>query len=175
MTETLSIEDAKHLLRLCKSGRLFDVQNWINDGKSLAVPANVRAAPLEVALDTGFHSLVELLLRRETNQDLKNQALRKSVSLKRLDFIELLVANGAEIKSVEFSSVLEVWEPTIIRYFLDHGADVISGAPFTFAFGEKIRTAINPWREYKQNHPEFAPELQEQIDPALRHFCYEGN
>ena len=81
MTETLSIEDAKHLLRLCKSGRLFDVQNWIDGGKSLAVPANVRGAPLEVALDTGFHSLVELLLRSESNQDLKNRALRRSVSL----------------------------------------------------------------------------------------------
>jgi len=175
MTETLSIEDSKHLLRLCKAGRLFDLQRWIDDGNSLVVPANVRATPLEVALDTGFHSLIELLLRKETNQDLKNRALRKAVSLKRLDFIELLVSNGAEITSVEFRSVLEVWEPTIIRYFLDHGADVISGSPFTFAFGEKIRTAINPWREYKQNHPEFAPELQEQIDRALRHFCYEGN
>src|SRR5688572_11622652 len=114
MTETLSIEDSKHLLRLCKTGRLFDVQTWIDDGNSLVVPADVRATPLEVALDTGFHSLIELLLRSETNQDLKNRALRKAISLKRLDFIELLVSNGAEIKSVEFISVLEVWEPTII-------------------------------------------------------------
>jgi Mor family transcriptional regulator len=175
VSETLSLTDAKHLLRLCKLGKLFEVQDWIASGNSLCVPADLRTTPLDVALDTGFHSLVELLVRNEASQDLKNQALRHSVSLKRRDFIELLVSSGADTSSVPFIAVLRVWEPTIIRYFLDHGADFINDSPFAVAFGERIRTALGPWRECREKYPDLAPQLQEQADRALRHFCWKGD
>ena len=175
MSNTLSTSEAKQLLRLCKMGRIFDIQNWIDTGNCISVPADVKTTPLEVALDTGFHSLVELLVSNEVNQDLKNRALRRAVSLKRLDLIELLVSHGADIRSFPFIDVLEIWEPTIIRYFLEQGADFITDSPFAIAFGEKIRTAIGPWRECKEKYPDAVPQLQEQADRALRHFCSEGN
>ncbi len=167
----LSTTEAKDLLRLCKHGRLFDVQNWIASGKSLCVPSDLRTTPLKIALDTGFHSLVELLVRNEPNQELKNRELRHAVSQHRLDFVELLVSHGADPSSVLFIEVLRNWEPTIIRFFLDHCSDFIEGSPFAVAFGEKIRTAIGPWRECREKHPEVASQLQEQADQALRHFC----
>ena len=43
------------------------------------------------------------------------------------------------------------------------------------AFREKIRTALRPWRECKEKYPDLAPQLQEQADRALRHFCFEGD
>ncbi len=78
MTKILSTTEAKELLRLCKTGRLFEIQNWIASGKSICVPADSRTTPLEVALDTGFHSLVELLVRNERSQELKNDGLQGS-------------------------------------------------------------------------------------------------
>jgi hypothetical protein len=39
------------------------------------------------------------------------------VSLKRQDFIELLVLWGDQLRSVPFVRVLRVWHPAIIRYF----------------------------------------------------------
>ncbi len=81
--------EATELLRLRKTGRLFEIQNWIAAGNSTSVPADSKTTPLEVAPDTGFHSLVELLVRNEPSQDLKNRALQQAVSLKRRDFIEL--------------------------------------------------------------------------------------
>jgi hypothetical protein len=158
----LSKTDAKELLRLCKGGRLFDVQNWIESGKSLCVPSDLRATPLKVALDSGFHSLVEVLLQNEPNQELKNLALCHSLSLKRLDFIELLVSYGADLGSIPFIEVLRIWDPTIILFFLDHGADFIQDSPFAVAFGERIRTAIGAWRECRENHHLCASLLQEQ-------------
>src|SRR6266704_2553489 len=86
--EILSIAEAKDLLRLCKAGRLFDVQDWIASGKSLRFPDESKTTPVEVALNSGFHSLVELLLQNEENQQLKNRALQRALSLKRLDLIE---------------------------------------------------------------------------------------
>src|SRR6266498_1422690 len=156
-------------------GRLLEIQNWIASGNSLCVPAELKTTPLKVALDTGFHSLVELLVRNEESQDVKNRALQQAVSLKRLDLIELLVSHGSEVSSVPFIEVLYVWDPQIIRYFLDHGADFITGFPFALAFREKIRTALRPWRECRANHPDLAPQLQKQADRALRHFCFEGD
>lgn len=171
VSEILSEADAKELLRLCKLGRLYDVQGWTTSGKSLCLPSNLRTTPLKVALDTGFHSLVELLVRNEPNQELKDRALSHAVSLKRLDFIQLLNSHGADLSSIPFIEVLRIWEPTIIRFFLDHGADFIQDSPFAVAFGERIRTAIGAWRKCKEKHPECASQLQEQADRALRHFC----
>ena len=175
MSGTLSTIEAKHLLRLCKVGKLFEVQNWIASGNSLCVPAELKTTPLKVALDTGFHSLVELLVRNEESQDVKNRALQQAVSLKGLDLIELLVSHGGEVSSVPFIEVLYVWDPNIIRYFLNHGADFITDSPFAVAFREKIRTALRPWRECREKHSDVAAQLQEQADRALRHFCFEGD
>src|SRR5678815_226624 len=129
----LSINEAKHLLRLCKLGKLFEVEEWIASGNSLCVPTDLKVTPLEVAVDTGFHSLVELLVRAEPSPQLKNRALRRALSHKRLDLIELLVSHGAEISSVPFIEVLLLWDPAIIRYFIDRGADLITGYPFAEA------------------------------------------
>jgi ankyrin repeat protein len=175
MSRILSNDDARELLQLCKAGRLFDVQKWIASGKSIRVPDALKSTPLKIAVNTGFHSLVELIACHETNQQLKNQALLDAVSLKRLDLIELLVSLGAKVSSIPLFDVLQIWEPTIIRYFIDHGVDFITDFPFAMAFGEKIRTALRPWRECKERNPDAAPQLQEQADRALRYFCHEGD
>jgi len=162
MSEVLSTADAKHLIHLCKTGRLFELQEWIAAGKSLRVPPTFKPNPLKVAIDTGFHSMVEFLARHERDQNLKNRALLQSVELKRLDFIQLLVANGADTRSVPFVEVLRAWEPAVIRYFIDQGADLITGSPFAVAFSEKIRTALRVWKECKDRFPAASRELQEQ-------------
>ncbi len=97
------------------------------------------------------------------------------MSCRRLDLVELLLANGADIKSVPLADVLLGWEPTMIRFFLDHGADPIDGRPFAEAFGAKVRTTLRAFVEYKRGHPELATQLQAELDCALRHFCCEGD
>jgi len=170
--------DKSELIRLCRTGRLYDIEKWIANGKSLEIPAAKRSRHkglLEIAVETGFHSLVELIAKNETSQEPKNAALGDAVSLRRMDLIELLVANGADIKSVPFLDVLLTWEPNVIRFFLEHGADPVEGRPFAEAFRSKIRTALRAYLDCKQTHPELAVQLQEQLDCALRCFCGEGD
>ncbi len=139
----------KELVRLCRAGRLYEIERWINDGKSLEIPASTKRGRqrtlLEIAVETGFHSLVELIAKHEASQSAKNAALGEAVSLRRLDLVELLLANGTDIKSVPLTDVLLTWEPSLIRFFLEHGADPIEGRPFTEAFGAKVRTAPRPF------------------------------
>src|SRR6266849_6263838 len=119
-----------------------------SSGEALDVPAKYGSL-VQVAVQTGFHSLIELIAKHENNQSSKNAALADAVSLHRLDFIELLVENGAEVKSVPFSDVLLEWNPHIFRFFLERGADAVKGSPFAVAFTNKIRTALGPFVELK--------------------------
>ncbi len=172
--------DAKELVGLCRAGRLYEIEKWIADGRSLDISKAVRRGRhnrslLEIAVETRFHSLVEIIAKHETRQSAKAEVLADAVSLRRLDLVELLLANGADIKAVPLADVLLTWEPKLIRFFLDHSADPIEGRPFAVAFGAKVRTALRPFVDYKQAHPELAAQLQEQLDCALRHFCCEGD
>jgi hypothetical protein len=139
------------------------------------VSTDCETTPLQSVLARGFHSLVELLARSDVGQEAKNEALAGAVSKRHLEFVQLLLANGAEPCAVPFSHVLLSWEPTLIRFFLDHDADFIAGSPFAEAFGARVRTAIRPLVECKQKHPELAHKLQDQAGRALRHFRREGN
>src|SRR6202043_1187907 len=102
-------EDTKELVRLCRAGRLYDLERWITAGKPLDAPLGKKTSLLQITVETGFHSLVELIAKHETSQSSKDAALADSVSLRRLDFVELLVENGAEITSVPFADVLLPW------------------------------------------------------------------
>jgi|HubBroStandDraft_4_1064222.scaffolds.fasta_scaffold361890_1 hypothetical protein len=172
----LNLADAKLLSTLCQQGKLYEVEKWIANGKSLVVPPEYKTTPLQSALDRGFHSLVELLARSDCGQQAKNDSLMDAVSKRNLEFIELLVNHGAAMSSVPFSHVLLSWDPTISRFFLERGADFITDARFTEAFTAKIRAALRPFMECKRNHPEYAQELQKQVDSALRYyFCDAAN
>ena len=173
-TPTSAPDDAKTLLKLCREGRLYEIEKWIADGKSLEAPPK-SATLLRVAVQTGFYSLIELLAKHENDQSSMNAALADAVSLHRLDFIELLVESGAEVKSVPFTDVLLEWNPHIVRFFLAHGADVAEGAPFAVAFSQKIRTALGVFLQLKRSRPELSAALREQADRALRYFCDKGD
>src|SRR3990170_6640316 len=119
--EVLPLEDAKRLIRLCEGGRLYEVEDWIRSGRSLKVPNELRRTPLSVALRTGFHSLVELLLRHEEDQRARNNVLKQAVEARRHDIVELAVAYGAETSSVSFTDVLMSWDRKIVSFFLERG------------------------------------------------------
>lgn len=142
--ESLTTEQAKELIRLCRTGRLHDLQKWIADGRSLQIPSVPKKTLLQIAVEVGFHSLVELIAMHESSQPSKNAALANAVSMRRLDLVQLLSENGADIKSVPLADVLLCWEPKIIRFFLDHGAEAVTGSPFAIAFGARVRTALRP-------------------------------
>jgi hypothetical protein len=171
---TPATEEMKELVRLCRSGRLYDLQRWIEGGKTFEGLVSKRKTLLQIAVETGFHSLVELIVKHDSSQSSKDAALADAVSLKRLDFVELLIENGARIDAIPFADVLLTWDPTLIRFFLEHGADPIKDNPFAIAFGAKVRTALRPFLEFKEAHPEGADAMQEQANIALRHFCSKG-
>jgi hypothetical protein len=175
MASTLTIDESKTFLAFCRRGRLYDVDQWIAAGKSIVTHPSIKRTPLLTAIDTGFHSLVELLARNESRQEQKDRALREAVESKRLDLIEVLVENGARIQAVPLGDVLLTWDRQVMQFFLDRGADPVTGSPFLIAFHNKVQRALRPFVDYKKAHPELADSLQAQADRALRHFAGQGD
>ena len=66
MANSNSYTELKPLIQHCKTGHLFEVQDWINDGKPVNLPPHKkgtrRKSPLEVAIDCRFYSMVQILL-----------------------------------------------------------------------------------------------------------------
>jgi ankyrin repeat protein len=175
MDYTLTINESKAFLAFCRSGRLYDVERWIAAGRSIVTHSSIRRTPLLTAIDTGFHSLVELLARNQPQQEEKDRALVEAVGRKRMDFVQLLVENGARVQAVPLKEVLLTWDRLLMQFFLDRGADAISGNPFMVAFQNRVQRALRPFVDYKKAHPELADALQVQADRALRHFAYQAD
>ena len=157
--------DAKELIRLCESGRLYEVEAWVATGKSLKTPPEIRKTPIAVALSTGFHSLVEFLLRNEDRQQVKNDALRWALQWDRPAFVELAVAHGADPSAVPFLDVLMTGDRGLASFFLERGADPLTGYPFARAFHQlKAKTTLGSYLDCRRNRPDLAMALQEQAD-----------
>ena len=177
MKQASTYEEINPLIDLCKAGKLFEVQDWISAGKPINSPSLPekgarKKSPLQVAIDCGFHSLVQVLLERGAAiEEPRYNAMEHSISKRRLDFVELLVEHGADIHSVDMRWVFETWDPRIMEFFIERGADVETGKPLSYALCERIRTALGIFRRYKDRFPSF----QEQANIALRHHCREGN
>jgi hypothetical protein len=176
VTSPLSVADATELVRLCESGRLYEVETWVAAGKSLKTPPQIRKTPLTVALSTGFHSLVEFLLRNEDSQQAKNDALRWALQWDRPAFVELAVVYGADTNAISFLDVLMTGDRSLASFFLERGADPLTDYPFARAFHQlKAKTTLGSYLDCRRNRPDLAVELQEQADMALRQFCQEAH
>ena len=176
MNRAKTYDEIKPLIDMCKAGKVFEVQDWITAGKSINPPLSEkgvrRKRPLEVAIDCGIHSLVQVLLEAGADVDDPGyNALEHALFKRRLDLIKLLVNHGADIHSVEMILVFESWDPKIIEYFIEQGADLETGSPLATALCWKIRTALGVFKRHKHQYPSF----QEQLNIALRHHCKEGN
>ncbi|MDY6986960.1 MAG: ankyrin repeat domain-containing protein [Thermodesulfobacteriota bacterium] len=177
MKQAQTHEEIKLLIGMCKTGRLFDVQGWISAGKPVNPPPpppkkTRRKSPLQVAIDCGFHSLVEVLLEAGAAiQEDRYNPLKHAVYERRLDLVQLLVKYGADIHSVDMRSVFESREPQIMEYFIEQGADVETDNPLAFAYCERIQSALGVFKRHENRFASF----REQVNIALRHQCWAGN
>jgi len=176
-TRSKDYDDIKPLVELCKQGKLFEAQAWIAAGKSINPPEKPEKkapykSPLKIAIDKGFHSLTEILLDAGAIiKDDAYNALQHALDSRRFDLIKLLIEHGADIKSVDMGLVFDTWDPVIMEYFIENGADVETGHPLAAALCWKIRTTLGIFKKYKDQFPSF----QEQVNIALRHHCKEGS
>jgi hypothetical protein len=164
---------AEHLLRLCRDGRLFELQFWVAEGKPLTLPSQYRYSLLRISVDTGFHSLIEFLLQHEKEQARKDEVLREACWRDAPALMRLALDYGAAVDAIPFQDVIETWDRDIVQLFLDRGADVVTNVPFARAFKRRIKAILGIFLDCKRARPDLAAVLQEQADMALRQACQE--
>lgn len=178
MKRAKSYEELKPLIGFCKAGKLFDVQAWIAAGKPVTPPVPPEKgrrphSPLQYAIDAGFHSLVQVLLDggAEIEDTWKFAALNHALYARQYEIAKLLVERGADATSVDMDAVFHTWEPELMAYFIERGAEVEKNNALAQALCSRIRTALKVFKQYKDRFPSF----QEQANIALRYHCKEGN
>ena len=117
--------DIAELLTLVRQGRLFAVESWLREGRRVRDPANTHRqfSPLLAALKTGFHSLVELLLRPGGwSQEELDEAVGGAMSAARLDLVDLLLAQGAKVAGIDFADVCRTVDLAVMERYLRAGS-----------------------------------------------------
>jgi len=163
--------DIKELMRLVRAGKLFAVQKWIADGRPVTPPKPYWFSPLRVAVKSGFHSMIELLLRLGVEQTELNYMLNHAVWDGDFEVIQLLVEYGADIQAVDFEDVCRTGHPFIIRYFLDRGIDAETDYPFARALCFPKHRYLGVYMKYRHNLPTF----NHQLNLALKYHAQHGN
>lgn len=171
-------EEIQHLVSLCRAGKLFAVQDWIAAGKPVNPPPTerkgvLRQTPLEVAIDHGFHSLIEVLLK--AGADIEGQKwngpMDRALELRRMDIIQLLVEHGFDPAQIRMGSVFSTWDSDIMEFFIQRGADLTTGDPLAVALVNRTRTALSVLKRDGGN----CPALLKQANIALRYHAQKGD
>lgn len=168
--ETISPE-MEELLLLCRRGDLFGVQKWIEKGRPIEPGlGRFRRTPLRVAIETGFLSLVEVLLRGGIDAAEKTRALRKAMDLGRADVFDLLVRFGADHTTIDFQEVMESRQKGLIEWYVRRGVNWESGYPVAWALARGQREFLGIYMGLRDT----VPSARLQAAMALRKHCVDG-
>lgn len=126
-----------------------------------------------VALELGFHSLVEVLLRggAHVHTVYRYCPMRLALSRKRLDFVQLLVTHGFDLDHLDLAELFRTRSSEILRWVVEQGLDITREFALAHALIDRIRPAVNLVRDFRQT----LPGVQQQANIALRHHCEKGN
>jgi hypothetical protein len=87
----VQLEEYKTLKALCRAGKLFEVQQWIAEGKAIDPPPKGKTSLLWVAMETEFCSMMELMLKAGADPYYHGNALDDAAQSWKTDICELLI------------------------------------------------------------------------------------
>jgi len=163
---------------MCRAGHLFEVQAWVRQGKPIALAEGVLSRskhhhPLLVAMNSGFHSMVEVLLDAGAPaSDRGYSALSHAIEMGRPDLAQLLLKHGANATEVSMCTVIEHGcRPEVVDMFLAAGKNLIDEEPIAWGLINCIRPTLGLLKRFVAKQP----ELMRQVDTALRYHTKKGN
>lgn len=169
---TSTAVDLRELTALCRAGKLFAVQDWLDRGQPYLTAAGARGrSPFEVALDTGFHSLVEVFLRAGVPQEEKDSALCSAVFARRLELARLLVKYGADPHALSTEDVFDSRSPELIRWMITLGLDLETRWPIARVLENRRRECLGIYMDLRDR----VPSARRQAAMALRVHARDGN
>lgn len=134
------------LIDLCRTGRIYSIERWIAAGRPIQHayqdknPWHGPATPLSVAIESGQYDLAFLLLCNGYRTDLEpHKPLDLALRKRAWDYVELLLAWGADPKAVEPTAVLDTYSLSLMERFWDLGLDLTAGRSLAYYLSESTR------------------------------------
>lgn len=173
--------ELKELHRLCRDGRLYDVERWIRDGHPLQLAPDTPIAPrrrtrtaLGIAFARKDHSLVHLLLANGYDLDAEpRNPLNAALGLRRQDIVELLLGWGADLGQVCLETLCDTYDSDLYERFRNLGVDLTADHSLARALGH--HTSNKPLFGFAKRHRPHNPAVQYELDLALAYHAGEGN
>jgi hypothetical protein len=176
---TAIVDELVELHRLCREGRLYDVERWIQMGRPLQVAQGTDkrrpvTSALEIALQAGNQALVLLLLANgyDPNQEF-NCPLDVALRARRFDLVNLLLEWGADPHRVSLSDLFDAYSSELFTRFRELGVDLTAGHALAEALA--YHTSNKPLFGFAKRYRERDPKVQAELDIALAHHAGEGN
>ena len=174
------LEDVRDLHTMCREGRLYEVECWIAGGKPLQLaPKSIRKGTrpktaLQIALETGQHSLSLLLLKSGYRLELERYAVLDLVlEARRWDLFDLLLEWGADMNSADVYTVLDTYNVNLYERFRAAGYDLTQRHEMGSYLGHG--TSNRPLLGYVKRHREDDPKVQQELNIALGCHARDGN
>jgi hypothetical protein len=173
-------DDLRALHLMCREGRLYDVERWTAEGKPLqlapeAVPKRRRPkTALQIALESGQHSLALLLLKSGYRLDLETYApLDLALESRRWDLFDLLLEWGADLKSTDVYAVLETYNVDLYERCWVAGYDLTQRHEMGSVLGHG--TSNRPLLGFAKRYRLENPRIQQELNIALGYHVRAGN
>lgn len=173
--------DLEELRRLCRDGRLYEVENWIREGKPLQLDPAVRVtkrrrrtSALDIALGRGNQALTLLFLANGYAPDLEPASpLDLALKERREDFLDLLLAWGADPHRVSRVTLYETYRSEWMERFRELGIDLGGDGEMAEVLSE--RSSNKPLFGFAKRHRKRHPEIQRELDMALVWYAGKGH
>ena len=157
------------LIHFCKHGRLFDVQAWIDAGNPLQWQPGIdsdeerpRESALEVAIETGQHSLCEVLLRGGFRPDEdRHSPFDAALRARRPDLVDLLFQHGADPRRADPHWVFDTYDKATFERFWEADLDFVQHHALAHYLGEHSsnKPLFGFCRRVAPSHPPVRNEL----------------
>lgn len=172
-------ETLTELYRLCRGGRIYDVERWIQAGRPLQVadgtiPKRRTMSCLEMALGAGSHALALLLLCNGYDPNLEpDSPLDLALRARRWDLLDLLLDWGSDPHRVSLEDLFGTYRSDLMERFRDLGVDLTAHHELAYALAYHTRN--KPLFGFAKRHLEHDPRMQIELNLALGHHAWKGN
>ncbi|MDB4544815.1 hypothetical protein N9Z83_02620 [Akkermansiaceae bacterium] len=109
----------------CKAGRLFDAQKFLEEAGTARLRKTRKWTPLFVAVDRGFHSLVEVLLRYDHAQWDLEKSYRAALSRRRSDLAGMILRSPSWSTPIDPIEALATGDLTLAESLKRSGVDLV--------------------------------------------------
>jgi hypothetical protein len=164
------------LIRLCREGRIYEIERWIREGRPLQAidyRSGARShrldSPLRVAIETRQYDLARLLLCNGFLPDSEPESLLNLVVRSRAkDFLELLLAWSADPKRVLPDTVLDTYDVTLMERFWGYGVDYTREHVLALYLARETKNKpAYGWARRHRDDPRVARDLAMALGEAL--------